>query len=201
MIREARSFYDIKHYTAITVEPTVWPIGIEEAKLSARISGSDEDSLIERYVKLATKQVEIDSRRALLTQTIALYLDQFPGRTIYLERPPVQSVSTIRYVDTDGTTQTLSSTLYTTDLASEPCRITPAYGQTWPFTRFQTNAVTVTFVAGFTGQEFVPEFAKHAIALLVGEWYRNREATGTMQGELQFSYSACVSRLSWGIYV
>jgi uncharacterized phiE125 gp8 family phage protein len=194
-------FDQIKHFTQVTTGPTDEPVTLEEAKLSARVSGIDEDGLIESWIILARELVEIDSRRALLAQTVKLYMDRLPERTIYLERPPVQSVTSIQYVDTDGSLQTLSATKYVTDLVSEPCRLTPAYGIIWPFTRWQTNAVTITFVAGWAAVNLVPERAKQAIKLLVGHWYRNREAVGTVAPEIEFSYSSCVSRLAWGVYV
>jgi hypothetical protein len=61
---------------------------------------------------------------------------------------PITSVAKIEYIDTDGSLQTLSPSLYQVDLTTATARISPSYGNYWPYTRSILNAVTVTFVAG-----------------------------------------------------
>lgn len=61
---------------------------------------------------------------------------------------PITSITQIQYVDTAGVTQTLDQSLYQVDLTSTTARISPSYGNYWPYTRSILNAVTVTFVAG-----------------------------------------------------
>jgi uncharacterized phiE125 gp8 family phage protein len=94
-----------------------------------------------------------------------------------LPRNPVQSVSSFTYVDTAGTVQTLpGSGRYQVSNTEESGRITPVFGQIWPVVRWQLDAFTVQFVAGYgdTGAA-VPETLKHAIRFLVAHWYDNRE--------------------------
>lgn len=148
-----------------------------------------EDTLIAVLTKAAREKIEIETRRALVTQTQVLRLDQFPlgsDEAIVVPNAPLQSVTSVQYVDEYGQTQTLDAAAYTADIYSEPGRIQPAYGYDWPLARIQPNAVTVTFVAGYapgTGSptdyaENVPQGLKQAIKLLVGHWYENREASG-----------------------
>ena len=75
----------------------------------------------------------------------------------------------------DGNTQTLASTEYLVDAVSEPARLTPAYSKTWPATRNQANAVTVTFVCGYASPEAVPIGIRRWMKLRVGTLYENRE--------------------------
>ncbi len=95
--------------------------------------------------------------------------------------PPLQSVSSITWLDTAGNLSTVPSSTYLVDTISEPGRVALAYGQTWPSTSAQGNAispvagVTVTYVAGYSSSTLVPASIKQAILLVLGAWYENRE--------------------------
>jgi hypothetical protein len=148
--------------------PAAEPVTLAEAKEQTRVSGSDEDSHLNLCIAAAREYCETYQGRAYVTQTWKVMLDRFPNAgeewradkgfvtaehttdpgTILLPRAPLQYVTSIAYVDTNGTTQTLSASDYTVDTASEPGRITPAYNESYPSTREQANAVTVTFNAG-----------------------------------------------------
>ena len=199
MIYQCEQFHDVKHYLTVSTAPTEEPVSVDECKQYLRVDYNDEDSLFASWIKAARELVEKDSARALLTQTLTLKMDAFPARTIYLERLPVQSVSSIQYVDTSGTTQTLSSSNYVTDLTTEPARIEPAYGLIWPFTRYQSNAVTVTFVGGYSSVATVPEIAKQAIKIMVCHWYQRPETCGSVD-EFFNVYWSMIGRLQWSSY-
>ena len=93
-----------------------------------------------------------------------------------MPRPPLSSVTSIGYEDENGSSQTWSSALYQTDTDSEPGRIKPIEGETFPNTQSNTyNTVTMTYVAGYGGASAVPVRYKQAIKLLVAHWYRIRE--------------------------
>jgi uncharacterized phiE125 gp8 family phage protein len=132
--------------------------------------------------------------RALLTQTWALKLDYFPQR-IWLPLPPLQSVSSITYLDTDGASQTLATSVYqVVNNGDQPSYIREAYSQFWPTTYDQAQAVTVTFVAGWTSADLVPRPIYHAIKLLVSDWYDHR-GSGSEKSfeELPFAVRALLS--------
>jgi uncharacterized phiE125 gp8 family phage protein len=105
------------------------------------------------------------------------------GRTgfeIFLDHAPLASVDSIGYTDTDGVLQTLSPSLYKVDSVSEPCRVVPAYGTTWPGTRNEINSVTVTYTCGYGATAAsVPEPIKSWIKLRIGAMYENREEFAT----------------------
>lgn len=158
--------------------PTIEPLTVQEAKDWARITDDAEDDLVEGLIRSARAHVEQLSGRALLTQTWELYLDEFPEQ-IDIPRPPLQSVTHVKYIDANGTLQTLASSEYTVDTKAEPGRIVPAYGKSWPGTRTEPNAVQVRFVAGY-GLEASDVDAKapelrQAIGVLVGTMYEQRE--------------------------
>lgn len=97
------------------------------------------------------------------------------GYEIFLPKPPLQSVTTIKYIDQNGTQQTLDPTLYIVDTVSEPGRITPAYGQTWPTIREQVNAVEIQFVCGYGNASAVPAGIKRWMLLRINTLFNQRE--------------------------
>lgn len=179
----------------VSVAPAAEPVSLTAMKLHLRELADDQDPLISSLIQAAREKVEIETRRALVTQTQILRLDGFPRSgdadrplAISVPNPPLQSVTSIQYVDQNGDPQTLDPADYLVDTSSEPARITPVYNGSWPIARAQMNAVTVTYVCGYTpGEgsptdyaENVPEGLKAAIKLLVASWYENREAVGPL---------------------
>jgi uncharacterized phiE125 gp8 family phage protein len=154
--------------------PDEEPVFLEEAKIFCRVDGDDEDQLIEAIIIAAREMAEQRTKRALITQIWDLSIDEFPSE-IVLPYPPLQSVTYVKYVDTDGVLQTLASSNYTVDIASEPGRIVPAYGITWPSTRCQINAVTVRFVCGYLDAEAVPEAIKSWMKVQINTMSEFRE--------------------------
>lgn len=168
----------------IVTPPAEEPVSLTEAKNHLRIDLTDDDSLISALIVAAREHAEAITRRAFITQTLKLSLDAFPANNgpIYVPMPPLQSVNSLKYFDTDGVEQTLTEGAdFLVDAESEPGRITPAPDTGWPATQSRPNAVSVEFVAGFGDASKVPQGIKQAILLMVGHWYENREAV-TMQG-------------------
>ncbi len=101
------------------------------------------------------------------------------GGPIYLPRPPLQSVASLKYIDTNGVLQTLDPALYVVDTNGEPGRIVPAYNTFWPSTRPIANAVQINFIAGYgAAPASVPRRMMTAMKFLVAHWYEHREAAG-----------------------
>lgn len=168
--------------------PTKEPITLQEAKDNSRVVGDSDDSIVSEQIVAARAWVEGYIRRALLTQTWELYLNEFPG-CIKLPHPPLQSVTWIKYVDTDGVEQTLGGSEYSVYSQNEPALIVPAYGKNWPSSRDELNAVRVRYLAGWQNPADVPGPIKQAIKLLVGHFYEHREhaIAGVQVNELPFS--------------
>lgn len=170
--------------TAVVTPPSEEPATTAEAKAHLRVDSNSEDTLIGSLVTAARQYVEGATGRALVTQTLRTKLDDFPDSddAIRLPRAPVQSVSSVTYLDEDGASQTFASSDYVTLLDLEPAEIALKADASWPATAMQRGAVTVTYVAGYGAASAVPQAVKHAILLLVGHWYANREAVAPGQG-------------------
>lgn len=168
------NMYDVEWTVKRTTTPSTYPVTLEEVKSHCRIDGEDEDSTLLAYIAAATHQAELICDRQLMTATYELRLDAFPD-VIRLPKPPCQSVTSIAYVDSAGTTQTLSASNYSVDTFHEPARIIPAYGAVWPTTRGMQNDVIVTYEAGYASASAVPKNLKLGIIHLVAHWFENRE--------------------------
>ena len=163
----------------LVTAPAAEPLTTAEAKTHLRVDNSEDDVYIGALITAARQEVERYTGRALVTQTWDLTLDAFPwgNGPIWLPRPPVQSVTSISYVDDAGATQTWATANYRVDITGETARIEPAWSLNYPTTRGIVAAVTVRFVAGYGAAAAVPALMVHAIKLLVGEWYEQRQIT------------------------
>ena len=172
--------------------PTFDPISIAEAKAHCRITSTDEDGLIAGYILAARQYVENECQLRLATQTLDYTIDDdWPcviARGDYRQRiefpiGPVQSVTTISYIDSDGVAQTLATDQYVvanmgTAVQSGRAYVEPAYGVTWPTVRCQPAAITVRFVAGWTLSS-VPNPIMQVLRLLISHADQNREASAS----------------------
>lgn len=169
---------------------------LEEARAHLRVDLIDpvaegpDDSLIEDFIQAATD--EIDGRdgwlgRALITQTWRLYLDGFPAGRISLPLPPLQSVDSIKYLDAEGTQVTLSPSAYRVSPFKDPGYVEPVYNTAWPSTLPVSDAVEITFTAGYGASgASVPGVIRQYLRHRVGQFYEHREAViaGTIVSEV-----------------
>lgn len=152
------------------------PITVDEAKTHLRVDTADDDTYIETLLIAATNFCQNFQSRKYIEASLIDYWDRFP-KEIRPPWSPLISVTTLQYVDTDGVTQTLDAANYDVFVGSEPGRIKPAYSLTWPSVRDIAEAVILTYKAGYGSASDVPDNIKHAIKLLVGHLYENREST------------------------
>lgn len=176
-------------------QPTAEPVSLAEMRAHLGISDATDtsrDVIITGRLISARTWAEQYTRTAFVAQTMGGYAGDFPGwspadlgghtaarcqyhRPIKL-RGPLQSVTYIKYVDTDGVLQTLDPSKYQVDLIAR--QIVPAYGESWPAVRYQPNAVEVEYIAGYgldggttaASVAAVPETIKDAIRFIVGQW-------------------------------
>lgn len=174
--------------TKLITGPATEPVTLDEAKQHLRVDHDDEDELIAELIVAARMHVENVTWRALVTQTWECAFPAWPrpeGSRGRLELPyaPLQSVTSVKYTDSDAVTTTVASTVYEVDTYATPGVVVPKAGQSWPsFTPSAINAVTVRYVCGYGTAAAVPGLLKAAIKLLVGHWYENREATVVAAG-------------------
>jgi len=160
-----------------TSAPSVEPVTTTNQKDWMRVDGSDEDALIGNLASASRAYVEMSTSRQMITATWQYTITDFPTGDLVLPISPLQSVSSITYVDNAGDTQTWSSSLYTVDTASDVGRVRPIYNEDYPSSRGYTDDVVITFISGYgDASSDVPDTALTAIKLLASNWFENRES-------------------------
>ncbi len=160
----------------IKTAPAIEPVTVQEMREYLSLGGTEDDTLLTGLISAARAALELYTGRTFITTSYQLYLDGFYS-VIKLARPPVQSVTSITYIDDDGTTQTLASTEYAVDASSLYGRVSPAYGKEWPVTQSVINSVCIEFKAGYgDAAASVPEPLKAAIKMLAADIYEHRES-------------------------
>ncbi|MFA5313218.1 MAG: head-tail connector protein [Methanomassiliicoccales archaeon] len=182
--------------------PAVEPVTKDDAKAYMRVESAvtAEDTLITALCVSARRQAEEYLGRALITQTWEMFLDGIgcslspelidaieeatnsefiPAayRAIVVPRPPLQSITSIKYYDVDDVEATWASSNYRLDTYSEPGRILLTAAGAWPENLRAQQSILVTFVAGYgAAATDVPDDIKTAIKQMVAHWYENRES-------------------------
>ncbi|KKM94528.1 hypothetical protein LCGC14_1197390 [marine sediment metagenome] len=146
-----------------------------QAKEHLRITHSDDDTYIAAITLAASEWCEEYQNRVYVQREVIDYYDRFPT-IIRPRKSPLISVDDIYYYNTSGVLTLLAATVYDVGTYKEPGRIALAYNQSWPSIRNMINAVVVTYQAGWVARANIPEEIKHAVKLMVGHLYENREA-------------------------
>lgn len=188
--------------TTLVTAPTSEPVTLTEMKSQMNVVISDDDTYISDLISAARDHIETVAEVSLFTETFRVTLDGFwGGKPLLLERPPLQSITSIVYDDADDVEQTLASSYYVVDTDSEPGTVYLAEDQSWPTTRGKPRAVRVTYVAGWSTTALIPPRTKHLVKMLVAHWYENREPVviGGSPKELPFSIRSLIAgiRVPW----
>ncbi len=169
----------------VKTAPTFEPVTLGEAKETLGVRHGRHDSLVTGLIVAARRFVETTLRQTLPTTTWTLYLDAWPSKrtfgttavdksAILLPNPPCVSVASVKYTDTDGTQQTLATSVYTLDAKSWPARLALAWDQSWPTARAIVNTIEIEFVAGRAAAD-IPDLLKTGIRAIVQHLYDHPE--------------------------
>ncbi len=156
----------------VVTPPVEEPVSVATAKAHLRVDTSADDALIGVYLSAARELGEGLARRAFVTQSLRLVLDEFPASLILkLPRPPLQSVEEITYLDEDGIGHAWTD--FTVDARSEPGRV--IFHSLPTDSLLESGAVAVEFTAGYGDAADVPGVFVQAILQTVANWYEFRE--------------------------
>jgi hypothetical protein len=214
----------MEHLEVVT-PPAMEPVTLAEAKLQLRVDISDDDAFITSLITAARMRAEVIQRQTFIATTYDWFFDNFPAAAngyfnrlnrlmgpnpqwlpngaaiLYLPKPPLVSVASVKYYDPTGIQQTYDPTKYfvSTGIGS---RVQPTIGNVWPVTRPQIDAVVVRYTAGNADATSVPENVKAAIKMLVNHWYENRgpTVTGTIMVPVPDAVDALLSASDHGSY-
>ncbi|MCW5697370.1 MAG: hypothetical protein KIS96_11650 [Bauldia sp.] len=185
-------------------------LSVAELKVNLRKAHSVEDGFFGDCIQEAYAYFDGPTgwfNRSILTQTWTLRLPGFLRREwavardgrpyerwvatseIEIPKPPLQSVTRVRYRDVNLDWVTLHDSADSPPVTSDVFHVVPGEtygkivrlrGQAWPAVGRHPEAVEITFVAGYGDAAAVKEQARgivHALKLLASDFATNREAT------------------------
>lgn len=180
----------------------VEPLTLSEAKTWLKVEEEEtfDDDLIQRLIATARQRYESYTNRSLIKQTWDYYLDEPPCYShIELPKYPLSSVVSIKgFTDTDATDTggtSMNSSEYYVDTASQPGRVVPFGGFTFPTGTRVANPYIARFVAGYsTSSTGIPDDAKTKLGQMVARAYEFRGDQGQADAAMdeilvdEFSY-------------
>lgn len=184
--------------------PTDLAVSLERVKQHLRVTSTDQDDLIELYIKAATRQIDGPTYRGicLKPQTWDFILDTWPHTgVIDIPLSPLIEVISVGYVDGNSPEPVVAAANYQVDLASTQGRVVPVGSFTWPTLDDAINAVRVRFRAGYEDtddsppESTVPENSQLALMLMVGDAFAFRESVVAGGGAVQVPMSVTVENL------
>ena len=148
--------------------PATAPITLAEAKAQMKVESSDDDTIIQRLIDAAVNFVDAQGAlgKAMITQTWGQWLSPNPG-TVYL----------LADFNVFGTPNRIS--------------VFPKSGKAWPVTQTRDDAIKIEYIIGYgSTSASVPETVRHALIMLVSNWYENRETEliGSISKTLPFGF-------------
>ena len=172
--------------------PAEEPVTLEEARAHLRLDATDEDGLLGALLTAARVTLEGQTRRAFVTQSWRLILNQWPGVTISLPLAPVSAVTAVTIHDNNGDSNIDSSTYEVSLEGDAPCL---ASITSWPAPTRRIGGISIDFTAGYGAAAAVPQPLKQAILLLSASWFENREpiALGESARELPLTVTSLIA--------
>lgn len=152
--------------------PTFEPVTLDEAKAHLRVTHADDDTYITGLISVARAHVERYANIAIPAQTWAWTMDKWPAFPVDVPKPPLIAVTAFSYTDQEGNTYIIDAGDYTVDAERWPGRL---YYEPPAVTLADIGGVKIEFQAGYADPAAIPADIKHAILLLIGHWYENRE--------------------------
>jgi uncharacterized phiE125 gp8 family phage protein len=144
-----------------------------------------EDTDLVDLIADGRETVERFTRRRLLTQTWDYFINSFPSTdSITIPYGNLQSVTSVKYTDTDGTVTTLTeNTDYTVEKnGDQHGRIVLPYGGSWPsVTLAPTNPIAIRFICGWTTAALIPRNITRAVKFAAEDAYYHGDRHETLK--------------------
>ena len=182
------------------------PVTLAEVKSHLRLNANDptHDANLLLLTEAAAERLEQDLDRQLINadylQTQFLWHEEGQTVEVRLRSRAVLSVSSVKYVDSDGTDQTLDTADYVFDSARGS--LFPVSGGQWPGVQHENpNAISIAFTAGYGSDAgCMPRLFKAAILLGVGKWFFDPAQEGSALHSQEIAYEKIVTLLMRSSY-
>ncbi len=163
----------------VNTAPSVEPVTAKDLRQELRLVLDDttEDDHLNLLITSARNQVEAMTKRALIDTVFIYNLNRWPrGNRITLPIAPLDSVTHVKYTDTEDTQSTLSSDDYAVLTSGLFGEIVLNYGEVWPSDALnEQDPIEIQFTAGYgPAPSDVPEALRIAVRQMAAQWYINR---------------------------
>lgn len=156
----------------VKTAPTKFSIDTNLVKAAKRIRHANEDQMIAFWIAAADAYVEKRTNRALMEQTLVLRLRRILP-TVFLPRPPLKSIVSVKYTPESGSAVTVDASGYRQSLDRMVTRLdlydVPMLGR--------RGTMEIEYVAGASTPDEVPSPLRQASLLLAAHWVTAREAS------------------------
>ncbi len=193
----------------VTTPPAALPVPLSLARAQCNIEPNNtiDDEQLTFYLNAACEDFQRWTGCCLVTQTLTMTSDDFPYPflELYIPNFPIQSITSLTYLDSGGNVTTVPTSVYSLDNAMRQPKLYLKWAQFWPPQRPIQNAIRLTFVAGYgtlaDSPQTIPYAAQRAILLLTEHYYSHRAAysDGIDVSEVPTQIRQAVGdfRLSW----
>jgi uncharacterized phiE125 gp8 family phage protein len=163
-------------YSRVTTAPTSYAVTLDEVKDALKIDRDDNSEIgyLTSLILTATQMCEAYTGLSFIAQTRTVKLDYFKRDSITLPYGPVNSITSIAYVDEDDANQAVDDTWYSIDTQSGVSTVRIGDDFDWPDTNRSLNNVVITYTTGYEDASLVPEAAKQAILRRIAFMYQHR---------------------------
>ena len=178
-------------------------VTLDEIKQHLIVDHDEDDVLITRYVLAAIAHAEQHCDRSFRVRRYQVIGDGWPCDGVLLQYGPVRTIEEVSYYDTDGAQQTLDTSLWRVLPSRHGQRL--VFYDAPPAAECRPDAISVKYLAGYGAlpgsapdgyglpytlpfvlggddgsrndvNARLPDNVKHAVYMMVGHWYENREA-------------------------
>ena len=183
----------------LVTPPPIEPVSLSEAKRHCRIPDAftDDDSTIASLITSARQLLEEECWSAFITQTWDFWWDRFWWK-LFVPHCPLQQVVKFQYVSNASPWPQIDipTSVWELSATNNLSYARLKYLQTWPLTRGYRDDVYMRVTLGYgDAPGDVPMPIRHAIKLLVGDGYNNREnsVVGVVSTKISHGVDALVA--------
>jgi len=167
--------------------PAYEPVTVNEVKAHTHIDYSNDDVLIQKWIRSARELIEGYQHVSYVPQQFKLILDDYPKDILYIPMSPVKSIDKIKYNLINNLSIEHPLQYFFVDLYSVPARIVPIFGGGWgDYILCKIGGIEIDYTAGYELYagvtpgpeeiiECIPEPVKQAIIIYCAWQNGNRE--------------------------
>jgi uncharacterized phiE125 gp8 family phage protein len=150
-------------------------ISLSDAKSFLRVDHDDDDDLISLLIEAGQSHVEAITGLKLDQGAVTMTFPDWLS-TSHFTTGPVQSITSISYLDRQGADETLDPDQYALRANGLKAGLRQPAGIRWPDHARDESAITIEVVSGYADGE-LPAAVRQAALLVLGDLYNFREDT------------------------